>query len=300
MSSDHILFCTGQGIGNVIQCIPIIWTLKEVLGYSVDFWHAYGDYPLPNNLFQNINKFLTSKEIYDININDYCGKVYTGWIRHNNKVLKIADSVLKIPKLAETVKPLSMDQSEVDTYMDIARDLGVAEKDLIWHGNCNYNKVDKHYDIVISNGYNYKSAVGWERKSYPYYEEVVRLLNSKYKICSIGSSQEYINGTVNETGLSLLDSLGIIKNSRLLLSNDSGMYHCANALDTYNITIFTATNIKKNYDKRFHKYTIIVGRDDLVCRPCQNTNRWCACKFFECQNIKPEVIVDTIIRKLNG
>ena len=299
MNSKRILFCTGQGIGNIIQCIPVIKTLTEDLGYVVDFWHAYGDYILPKNLLLDINRFFIGKEVYNININDYCGKVYTGWIRHNSKVLKVSDSVINIPKLAEAVKPLSMIMSEVDMNMNIARELGSHEGSLIWHGNCNYNSIDEHYDIVVSNGYNYKSAVGWERKSYPHYEEVVKLLNNKYKVCSIGSGQEYVNGTVNRVGLPLLDSLGIIKNSRLLLSNDSGMYHCANALGVPNITIFTATSIKKNYDKRFHKYSTIVGRDDLDCRPCQNTNRWGACRYFECQNIKPEIIVDIVMRKLN-
>jgi len=296
MSVNRILFCTGQGIGNIIQCIPVIKTLKEVLGYKIDFWRAYGNYTIPKNLLLDANNIFIGDEIYNINSNDYCGKIYTGWIRHNSKIIKIADSVLKMPKLAEAAKPLFMTRSEVDINIDIARDLGAKEEDLIWHGNCMYNKVNRNYDIVISNGYNSKSNTNWSIKSYPYYEEVIKLLNksSKYKICSIGSKQEYINGTIDETGLPLLDSLGIIKNSRLLLSNDSGMYHCANALETPNVVIFTATSIEKNYDKRFHKYSTIVGRDDLTCRPCQAGHGWKQCNTWECREINPHIIASKI------
>jgi len=40
--SNKILFCSGEGIGNVIQTIPVIRTLTESMGYTVDFWHAFG------------------------------------------------------------------------------------------------------------------------------------------------------------------------------------------------------------------------------------------------------------------
>ena len=192
-----------------------------------------------------------------------------------------------------------MERSEVDTYMQIARDLGAKEKDLIWHGNCIYNDINRHYDIVISDGYNRNGSADWSIKSYPYYKEAVSLLNKEYRVCSIGSSEEYIHGTINETGLPLLDSLGIIKNSKLFLSNDSGMYHCANALSVPNIVVFTATSIEKNYDKRFHKYSTIIGRDDLDCRPCQKGHRWKKCKTWECREIDPQLVVNTIKQKLN-
>ena len=164
-----------------------------------------------------------------------------------------------------------------------------------------YNTVDRHYDITISNGYNPQGSANWKIKSYPYYEKVVNILNNnnRYKVCSIGSNKEHVKGTVNETGLPLLESLGIIKNSRLLLSNDSGMYHCANALEVPNVVIFTATSIEKNYDKRFHKYSTIVGRDDLKCRPCQAGQKWKKCDTWECREIDPIIIYNKVEKILN-
>jgi len=189
-------------------------------------------------------------------------------------------------------------RSEVDVYMDIARDLGAEEKDLIWHGECNYNKLRKaknYYDIVIHNGYNRFGTVSdnWHLKSYPYYKEVVNLLH-EFKICSVGSKDEYIEGTDNKTGLDLLTSLGIIKNSKLLVSNDSGLYHCANALSIPNIVIFTYSSTVKNYDKKFHKYSKILQNDKLDCLSCQNTSRFKTCTTRECRNIDPKIVSNTV------
>ena len=301
MNVKRILFCTGQGIGNVIQCVPVIKTLEKVLGYEIDFLRAYGNYTIPKNLLPNVNKIFIGHEIHNIDSNDYYGKVYTGWIRHKIKIIKMADLILKMPKLAEAAKPISIIRSEVDINMDIARRLGVKEEDLIWYGECNYNKLKKSknkYDIVIHNGYNKHGDINWSVKSYPYYTQVVELLKEAgLSVCSVGAKNEYIDGTDDKTGLDLLTTGGIIKNCKLFLSNDSGLYHYANALGVKNIVIFTATSITKNYDKRFHKYSTLIYRKDLKCRPCQGKGGWKNCKTWECRNIEPEIVYNSV-RKL--
>lgn len=293
-----IIFASGEGIGNTIETLPTLRTIKEVLGFDIVYWHAFGSFSIPGNLLNYISKFVSGKKISTVHPKDFAGVVSTRWAGSHIKILLAAGL-----KLLAGVYQLSMEKSEVDTYMNIARDLGAAEQDLIWAGNCRYNRVDRKYDIVISNGYNPSHNGYWKIKSYPYYTDVARLLGKKYRVCSIGTRQEYVKGTFNETGLSLLDSLGIIKNSRLLISNDSGMYHCANALEVPNIVIFTATSVLKNYDKRFHRYATVIGRDDLACRPCQRKGGGCGwekCKTWECRNIKPEVIVKKTEELLNG
>lgn len=287
-----LLFLSAEGIGNCVQLIPCMRTIKEVLGYDIDYYHIFGGFFIPK-IIPYTNNWFVGNQIKHINLKDYEGFVSTFWTR--GYVKSFADAGVKL--LAD-IYPLSMEISEVNTYMNIARDLGVKEKNLIWHGNCMYNKLDRHYDIVIINGYNPYGSTDWSIKSYPYYDKVVELLNKKYKICSIGAKREYIKGTYDETGLPLLDSLGIIKNSKLLISNDSGMYHCANALEIPNIVIFTATSILKNYDKRFHKYSVIIGRNDLKCRPCQAGHKWEKCKTWECREIDPQIIVDNV-EKIN-
>jgi ADP-heptose:LPS heptosyltransferase len=290
---SRILLISAEGIGNCVQLIPCIRTLKEVLGYDIDYYHVFGGFFIPK-IIPYIDTWFVANQVRRIIPSNYMGVVSTFWTQKHIKAFTSTGL-----RLLADIYPLSMHESEVNIYMNIARDLGVPEKDLMWHGNCMYNNVDRHYDIVISDGYNHQGSANWKIKSYPYYEEAVKLLNKEYKVCSIGSKQEYINGTIDETGLPLLDSLGIIKNSKLLLSNDSGMYHCSNALEIPNVVIFTATSIEKNYDKRFHIYSTIVGRDDLTCRPCQAGRRWNKdCKTWDCREIEPQVVVDVVKKVL--
>ena len=125
------------------------------------------------------------------------------------------------------------------------------------------------------------------------------LTNQGLRVCSIGDKcfrkNEHIDGTTDRTGLPLLNSLGLIKNSSVFVGNDSGLYHMSNLLEVPNIAIFTATSTEKNYDKRFHKYTKLIYRQDLKCRPCQHERRWNKdCKNWECRNISPEIIFEEI------
>lgn len=286
-----LLVAHAEGLGNCIEIIPCLRTIKEVLGYKIDMWHAFGTFKIPN-IIPYVDKWFVGKDRNKINISDYSGIVSTFWTRN-----KIAFFLNKGMKLLNEIMPLTMNRSEVDTYMDIARNLGVKEEDIIWHGECNYTKSSENYDIVVHNGYNSKGVSDWKIKSYPYYEDVVnKLIVEGFSVCSIGSGSEYIKGTVNKTGLNLLSSMGFIKNSKLFLGNDSGLYHCANALSVKNVVIFTATSITKNYDKRVHKYSTILGRDDLKCRPCQSGRGWKNCKTWECREIDPDVVLSEIKR----
>lgn len=284
----RILVAHAEGLGNCVEIIPCIRTLKEVLGYNIDFWWVFGSYVPVQKLIPYIDKWLLGNEISKIDPSDYCGKVATFWTKDYIQV-----GPLSKMKLLNEIIPLSMERSEVDVYMDIARELGAKEEDLLWFGKCNYNKIDEKYDVVIHDGFNKHSPVDWSIKSYPHYDKVVEGLKG-LKVCSVGAGNEYIEGTDNKTGLYLLDTLGLIKNCRVFLGNDSGLYHCANALEKDNIVIFTATSIEKNFDVRFHRFSSIVCRDDLECRPCQAGRKWRTCEQWECQNIRPEIILNTI------
>ncbi len=295
MVHKKLLFITAEGIGNVIQTIPTIRTLKEVLGYQIDTWCAFGNYPIPH-IAPYVGKWFSGGEIADINPAEYDGKVSTYWTRNHIN----AGPIAKIPLLAlsDSVRP---DRSEVDLYMDLARKLGAKEKDILWYGECNYTQLTDTYDLVIHSGYNRYGTISdnWHLKSYPYYKEVVDLL-SDLKICSVGSWQEYIEGTIDRTGLNLLSTGGVIKNSKLFLGNDSGLYHYANGLGVKNMVIFTYTSTTKNYDKGFHKYSRILQNDKLDCLSCQNTRRFKTCATRDCREIDPEIVANAVREELNG
>ena len=163
-------------------------------------------------------------------------------------------------------------------------------------------------DVVLHNGYskiNREARKRWFPKSYPKYEKVARILQKKgYTVASIGSEEEYINGTINLTGLKMKRSIAAIKSARLLIANDTATYHLANVVGTPNIVLFTFTDPKKNYDSRFHKFSHIV-RKEMSCSPCQLTNgfgSWVKnksiCKW-DCRNIKTRVIVEEALKILS-
>ncbi len=295
MAHKKLLFMTAEGVGNVIENIPAIRTIKEVLGFEIHVWHAFGHYPIPH-ITPYASKWFSGNEIRRINPTDYVGKVSTYWTRNhvNIRLLK------NIPLLAmsDSVRP---DRSEVDTYMDLARKLGAKEEDLLWTGECNYAPLTEEYDLVIHDGYNKKGVVSdsWRLKSYPYYKEVVELLPD-LKICSVGSRDEYIEGTLDRTDLGLLATGGVIHNSILFLGNDSGLYHYANCLKTSNVVIFTYTSTMKNYDKRFHIHSRILQNNKLDCLSCQNTPRFKICMSRECREIDPEIVAKTVMEGING
>jgi ADP-heptose:LPS heptosyltransferase len=282
----RILFLTGEGIGNVIQTIPTIRTITDVLGYKVDFVHLFGSFKIPEELIPYVSNFYAGESISSIDTSKYDGKVATIWAQnHVNHPL-----FANLP-LLNKIKPLRMDRSEVDIYMDIARDLGAAEEEIFWHGNCNYRQLIEYYPVVIHNGYNPHGSAGWEIKSYEQYAEVAALLKSTgLDVCSVGAPHEYIDGTFNLTGIELMTVLGVMHNCDIFIGNDSGLYHCANALEKNNLVVFTATSIEKNYDVRFHKYSKLLFRDDLECRPCQDKRGWKDCKTWECKELNPEKV----------
>ena len=290
MSKNKLLFATAEGIGNVIECLSVIRTINEVLGFEIDLWHAFGSFSIPK-VIPYVDKWFVGGKIEKADFSQYIGVVSTCWTERH--IVNLPLKLLNKPTL------LSMTRSEVDCYMDIARDLGAKEKDLIWHGECSYNEVGNVADVVIHNGYNPHGSANWKIKSYPHYEEVARLLSqSGLKVTSVGSKSEYIKGTYDCTELDLLDTLGVMNNCKVFLGNDSGLYHCANALSIPNVVIFTATSIKKNYNGKFHKYTTIVGRDDLECRPCQAGRKWKNCKTWDCQQIDPQVVYKVVMEKI--
>jgi glycosyltransferase involved in cell wall biosynthesis len=168
-------------------------------------------------------------------------------------------------------------------------------------------------DVLLHNGYNKfneQAEKRWRAKSYPYYGRLAEILKGMgYTVGSIGYGNEYIAGTVNLTELELEESMAAIKGAKLLISNDTGTYHLANALGTRNLAIFTFTSDKKNYDERFHQLTDII-RKDLECSPCQNKwfnngDFWIQnrkrCRW-ECRQIEPDHVAkkaDAVLRLHN-
>jgi len=171
-------------------------------------------------------------------------------------------------------------------------------------GFCGYEEASESFDVLICDGYNKRyNKNDWEVKSYPYYWQVASHLSDYgYSVASIGVKGEWIKHTIDRTNIGLKETIGLIKNCKLLISNDTGFYHAANVLGVKNIVIFTMTDTDKNYDKDFHKHSKVI-KQGLSCQPCQLNGRkywvdnYLNC-WWACREIIPDIILNEALKCL--
>ena len=290
--SNKVVVLHAEGLGNVIEIFPLLRTLKEVFGFELHFCHLFGSYSLSSFKIPYVSKVLSTVELSTIDPKEYLGKIATAWV--SNYIS--AGNLYKIPLLTR-IYPIKMDESEVNVYMNVARELGAKEGDLLWEVDLDIEPAPEHFDVILANGYNKFGSANWKIKSYPYYSELASIFKDLgLTVASVGAPLEYITGTVNMTGLSLIKSAQLIKAATCIISNDTGVYHLANAVNTLNFPIFTATSVTKNYDERFHKKAVIIKRTDLDCMPCQDKRLWnTSCKGWFCREVAPEDIVKQVL-----
>lgn len=143
-------------------------------------------------------------------------------------------------------------------------------------GFCGWEDCERTYDILLCDGHKKGGSTpwAWEAKSYLRWKELAAAVSKHYSVASTGLPSEYVEGTANETGIGLGRALGLLRNCRLLVCNDTGLYHAANVFGVRSIVLFTMTDRVKNYDPEFHRHSTVLARG-MACQPCQfTTARW--------------------------
>lgn len=182
--------------------------------------------------------------------------------------------------------------SEVEMNLHLAGCKNPAPEDKT--GFCGFEESQARFDIVFCDGYNKrKNKTDWLVKSYAYWPELAAHFKH-LNIASIGTQDEYIPGTENRTGIGLLNTLGLIRNAKLVVCNDTGFFHAACVFGVRALALFTMTDVTKNFDPIFHKTGAIISRE-LECQPCQlnEHNFWIknkphchwACRFIPTQKV---------------
>lgn len=334
MEKNRILVSIGEGIGNICQALPLIWSLKKNYTDKVDVW-IDSNYPEIEPLIE----ILTDSKVYtknsQINQSLYKFRIETIWtfvVRHrlhspNKQNIPIINDqtsqrFIQRPITRGGYDIVIYEYDEVFIFIQALSSLKDYEGVYVYDyknfiGNNNYIEILKNkikpllsekfleiYDLYLKhkeyicfhNGYNWKAKQTWERKAYNHFPEVVKLLQNKNNITcvSIGTKNEYIDGTINFTGFNFLESAYLILNALFHVCNDTGTFHLANALGQDNIVLFGATSIEKNVNKHFHRFAKII-RKPLNCSPCQTTNRWHNCRNWKCMNFDPHYIYNKII-----
>ena len=217
-----------------------------------------------------------------------------------------------------TDKVLYSQKHEIERVLDLLKPLGI-DISVIVKPELFPSEDDKREVAKIFNGLGIKNksdliciAPGsvWFTKRFPE-EKFIELLNmmdkNDFKIALIGGRDDMklceriISKTTNNEvysfagKLSILQSAELIKNSSLLITNDSAPLHLANAVSTKVIAVFGSTT------KDFGFYPIGVNDkifevNGLKCRPCSNHGKKsCPIHTFDCMNnIKVQDIYNEI------
>lgn len=145
----------------------------------------------------------------------------------------------------------------------------------------------------------------WGTKQYPadQFKEVIELLSSEgNKILLIGSENdtelcrelEINNNVINSAGkFSIIESAALIKNSKLLIANDSLPAHLGMCVDIPVLMLYCSTVPEFGFYP-YNNKSEILSYDDLECKPCgihgyQN----CPLGTFECaKKLKPELVFE--------
>jgi hypothetical protein len=171
-------------------------------------------------------------------------------------------------------------------------------KDTDRTGFCGYQDTGDVFDIVLCNGYQKgKNATDWAVKSWPHWAAVIKHFGH-LQIASVGLPDEYLPGTHDCTGIGLLETLGLIRRAKLVVANDTGLYHAACVFGVPVVVLFTMTDRDKNYDPVFHQSAVPLCTD-LPCQPCQLTAPlyWLEQKSvcgWACRDIPPDIVIAAI------
>ncbi|HKI78933.1 MAG TPA: glycosyltransferase family 9 protein [Ignavibacteriaceae bacterium] len=154
----------------------------------------------------------------------------------------------------------------------------------------------------------------WETKKYPakYYEDIINYLSTRnYFVLLIGGTKDKLlcedlaakfgKSVASAAGdFSIVESIELLKESEILICNDSAPTHMGMCADIPVLTIYCSTVS----DFGFFPYNFkskIASFDDLSCKPCgiHGYNK-CPIKTFECAyKLIPEVVIKKIEDILN-
>ncbi len=149
----------------------------------------------------------------------------------------------------------------------------------------------------------------WATKCWPaeYYQTLAsELSNRGYQIVLVGAADEKelctqiaAGRAINTAGkTSITASAAVLRQCVLLVGNDSGALHIANAVKTPVISIFGPTVRSLGYYP--FRDTDFLMETELACRPCgSHGSKACPLKHHQCMRaISPEMVLNKILEML--
>lgn len=284
-----LLLCVGEGLGNIIQVLPLAKALK-LNDINFDILNLSN---CPTGTVSWLFKEY-AEVVKELDTKEYAGRIELGTTRGS---LFFANR-MEIPCANDPAKQFfyKANTNEIETYLLVLEDLGLPIPKGVFDVDLpTIEKNEKHtFDFVVHNGCTLHNKDFWARKKYKNMEELVeRLLKGGFTVACIGAPTEYIGIGTNMTGLPIEESASIIANSKLFISNDTGTYHLAAALKKQGIVLFTATSVINDNHPTFHR-TIKVVKTKLDCQPCRHKPSWDTCTNYKCRDIPVDLIIKEI------
>jgi len=173
-------------------------------------------------------------------------------------------------------------------------------------------------DFLIQNSLNNAIAVApgsvWNTKKYSpeYFEKIIDYLTTKfYKIILIGSAKDEIickslasrfeENVISVAGkFSIIESIQMLKNVKLLISNDSAPTHMGVCANIPVLTLFCSTSPAFGFYP-YNEKSGYLSFDDLSCKPCGvHGYDECPIGTFKCGNeLYPQTVISKIEKMLN-
>jgi heptosyltransferase-2 len=176
-------------------------------------------------------------------------------------------------------------------------------------------KVEKYFANLDSKREFIAIAPGsiWNTKKYPieYFEEIIKFLTGKFIIILMGSEKEkkicdesaskFDEDVISAAGkFSLLESIEILKKTKILISNDSAPTHFGMCVGIPVLTLFCSTIPGFGFYP-YSKKSSYLSYDDLSCKPCGIHGRQqCPIKTFDCGfKLTPKTVISKIEEMLH-
>lgn len=205
-----------------------------------------------------------------------------------------------------------------DKYLNVGITSGVKdngeELELFWDGQTesSVEKKIKEYKIYRTRYLTLAPGAAHYTKMWPIEKstELIKkiLTETNLKVVLVGGPKErgLLSEFINENRvvsffgkLSLLETASILKHSRGLITNDSGLMHMAVAVKKPLVAIFGSTTKELGFFP-YRANEQIVENKELWCRPCTHMGRnYCPLAHFKCMNdISVEKVYSAVTNRL--
>jgi heptosyltransferase-2 len=337
MNSERILFIQTAFLGDAILAVPAIQKLKELNpDFVIDVLcipetqEIFSASPSVNNTFvidkkgEHKSLFKTYKFIDKLKKNGYT-KIYSSHRSFRTALIILLLEVREsygfdnssLMHVYKNLIPYYLNKHEVQRNLDL---IGYLYDDESWKilpkissEKFVSEKVKSFLDQEsLADGF-IAIAPGsvWNTKKYllEHFEFICEhFIQRNYKLVCIGGKNDVevcsklvskFNDKITDASgkFSIIESIELLKNAKLLITNDSAPTHMGMCADIKVLTVYCSTVPEFGFYP-YNKKSVSISFDDLKCKPCGiHGYHQCPIKTFDCGlKLLPEVV----IRKAEG